>query len=94
MCVCGAESPDQASVCDITAHKDQPKWAGMRGRRDIHDCVGKRSLREKSERHLEGKTSTELGNFLDLGFYGFLHGEKSSNLGTRENWGVWVRVPK
>ena len=46
-----------------------------------HDRVGERSPRDESERHFEGKKSTELGTVLDLGFYGFFYGKESLNLG-------------
>lgn len=32
--VCGAESPDQASICDTRAQTDRATWVGMGDRRE------------------------------------------------------------
>lgn len=54
-----------------------------------HDCVGRRSLGDKSERHFEGQIHRVWG-LLDLRY----KGKESPNLATWENRRVWVRDPK
>lgn len=85
-------SPDQAPVCDTTAHKDQPKREGMRDRGDV--TVWARGASGTSLRGILKEKIHRVGDRLGLGVLRILLWKGKLKLGTRENWGVWVRDAK